>query len=675
MSASHKVLVQVLASILSAAPSVSLAWPAGGVAVAPIPGPGGQLETHLLLGRDGSVLSFWSDGRWFEGTADTYGQLLTRYGQVAPGWPDTGLMIMRAPESQRPVAGLSLADGSFIVAVEDSRNEAPGVGADQYISHVLPDGRIDPTWPRHGFRVTDRVGPDRPAHVCWLAPDTLLTMSPYYNEASARVDLLYQSVAVTAAGPVALWGSGGLLYRWRPNDIDASLTLAPDGAGGVFTILDEIVDQTEPFPVNYFDTDLFVMRLGRDGLPAAGWEAGARPLMIALGFQQAAAVVEDGEGGLYVAWADARGGAGLGWPDYKAYEDIRLLRVTSEGAPWAGWPAQGLVVTDAPAWQYFPTLVRDGAGGVYVAWDDHDRATIGLTRVRGDGTFAPGWGKDGIAVSTVYAYASYSHLVLDGIGGVFVLFEDVGMDELYLQHVLPNGMVDPGWPATGELVSHSGDGAIVADGSGGCYVAFLKVYAPPIGRTLVHVARYDMDGPVPVRLAETSFEAEAGRVSLVWHGAEATAGEAQVQRRPEAADVWTTLGSPRAVGRDELAFEDLTVEPGSRYAYRLTRGAELLSGEQWVEVPRAAEFALAGAWPNPGLSRELSVAFTLAGGGVATLEVLDLAGRREHARSLAGLPPGRHTLGLADAGLAPGMHWLRLREGSREAHARFVVVR
>jgi hypothetical protein len=86
-------------------------------------------------------------------------------------------------------------------------------------------------------------------------------------------------------------------------------------------------------------------------------------------------------------------------------------------------------------------------------------------------------------------------------------------------------------------------------------------------------------------------------------------------------------------------------------------------------------FALAGAKPNPATARELTVEFSLTGTGAATLDVLDLAGRREYARALSGLHPGRHTLPLVDARLAPGVHWLYLKEGGRSAHARVLVIK
>jgi hypothetical protein len=164
-------------------------------------------------------------------------------------------------------------------------------------------------------------------------------------------------------------------------------------------------------------------------------------------------------------------------------------------------------------------------------------------------------------------------------------------------------------------------------------------------------------------------------VHLVWRGAEALPAELTVQRRHERIESWTSIGSPSATGRDLVEYDDTTVEPGVSYAYRLTRGAEILSEEQWVAVPRRATFALAGARPNPARAKELSVAFTLTGVGPARIEVLDLAGRREHERVLEGFAPGSHVVPLAEAQLAPGIHWLRLTEGTRVAHSRVAVVR
>jgi len=70
------------------------------------------------------------------------------------------------------------------------------------------------------------------------------------------------------------------------------------------------------------------------------------------------------------------------------------------------------------------------------------------------------------------------------------------------------------------------------------------------------------------------------------------------------------------------------------------------------------------------------VAFTLADDAPATIEVLDIAGRRVLRRDVRGLGVGRHAIRLEGAeGLAPGVYMVRLRQSGTTRHARGVVVR
>jgi hypothetical protein len=391
---------------------------------------------------------------------------------------------------------------------------------------------------------------------------------------------------------------------------------------------------------------------------------------VAPGVQENGVICSDGAGGMYVAWGDARDGAGLPFPYYLDYAHIRLLRLTAQGDPYPGWPVEGLVVS-APSEQQRPSVVADGAGGVYVS---HRDLTISVTHVRGDGTFAPGWTREGVEVSTLFIYADNSRMVLDGGGGVFVKFEDLSNSVMGLQHVLASGIVDPLWPSAGRQLGTAQDGDIVSDGAGGCYATY-RTQLVPFGPSVIGVNRFSVDGVVPVKLAEGTAEAEPGRVHLVWSGVEASAAESHVERRSAPGGEWQALGTPTARGRDALEYDDLSAEAGARYDYRLVRGSEVLSEEVSVTVPAAASFALAGATPNPAPANAVSVSLSLTGAGAARLEVYDLAGRREYARALTGLAPGHHAVALADARLTPGVHWVHLSEGTREAQARIVVVR
>jgi len=75
--------------------------------------------------------------------------------------------------------------------------------------------------------------------------------------------------------------------------------------------------------------------------------------------------------------------------------------------------------------------------------------------------------------------------------------------------------------------------------------------------------------------------------------------------------------------------------------------------------------ALDRLWPNPGSELPM-VLYSLPGSGPATLELLDLAGRRVLFEHLEAPGAGSHTLSLdRHPKPRPGMYWVRLQqEGS-----------
>ena len=240
----------------------------------------------------------------------------------------------------------------------------------------------------------------------------------------------------------------------------------------------------------------------------------------------------------------------------------------------------------------------------------------------------------------------------------------------------------PGFPITGS----------VTVGAGGTTTIPIEVPAPDTAAsgantlmfvvTLRSVPQYakcshDLrDATVPVQLTLVSAEAEPGLVRLTWY---ATSGAvaATVYRRT-AASAWVTLGTIASDGTGQLVYEDRTVTPGARYGYRLgvvEDGAEAFVGEAWVDVPLAAQLALAGARPNPAL-RELTVVFSLPDGSPARLEAYDLAGRRVAAQDVGTLGAGTHTVKLGErTGLGCGVYLVRLTRGDRMLTTRAVIVR
>ena len=103
-------------------------------------------------------------------------------------------------------------------------------------------------------------------------------------------------------------------------------------------------------------------------------------------------------------------------------------------------------------------------------------------------------------------------------------------------------------------------------------------------------------------------------------------------------------------------------------------GQEVFLGETWVDVPLAADLALAlRSNPSP---RELAVAINLPDASPARLELFDIAGRRLASREVGALGAGSHVVTLGDGrAFAPGTYIVRLSHGARALTTRGVFLR
>jgi hypothetical protein len=181
------------------------------------------------------------------------------------------------------------------------------------------------------------------------------------------------------------------------------------------------------------------------------------------------------------------------------------------------------------------------------------------------------------------------------------------------------------------------------------------------------------DIATPVTLALVDAQAAPGRVELRWFGSSMAGVSATVYRQLEGM-AWTAIANIAGDGTGWLRFEDVDVEPGARFGYRLgvrESGAEKFYGETWVVVPALA-LALEGLRPNPAVG-ELVASFTLPSGSPARLQLLDVTGRVLLAREVGDLGAGSHLLRLGDS-VPAGMYWLRLTQGGRSLLARGVVI-
>ncbi|HEY6193594.1 MAG TPA: T9SS type A sorting domain-containing protein [Candidatus Eisenbacteria bacterium] len=167
-----------------------------------------------------------------------------------------------------------------------------------------------------------------------------------------------------------------------------------------------------------------------------------------------------------------------------------------------------------------------------------------------------------------------------------------------------------------------------------------------------------------------------------WSVSATTGTHAGIYRRAPGGD-WSALGEGEVVA-GHLVYDDATVQEGNGYSYEAvvaSQRGETFGGETFVQVPTTTavnpgqnlEFALRGASPNPAFDR-MSVSFVLASDAPATLELVDVSGRRVLERAVESLGTGEHRVDFALAGRVPaGLYFLRLRQAGRTAATRVAV--
>ncbi len=589
----------------------------------------------------GGAFVAWRDAH---NSDDVFLQRITAFGLIAPGWPVDGLPIVVLPTVQE-LSGLAAdGQGGVLVAWEDWRGGAIS-SRDPYAQRVLSDGSVPPGWVLNGNPATLASGAQYAPQV---SPDGVggayLAWQDDRDFGANGYDVYAQHLA--ASGSVASgWPSGGLAVAALPGNQGGILFQFADDAGGY------VVVWTDSRPVA---PGIYAQRLRPDGGLTPGWMAGGNFLY---GGQPLRSVARGFDGAYYVR------------------------RFTFQGTLAPGWPASGVLVCNAPGDRAGVTIDADGTGGVLLSWYDYrppyifTGGQIFAARIQSDASLAPGWTADGTLVSDpAAALQSYDPFVLqDGQGGGYVVWQSQGGNQSpsTIQHLTASGQVFSGWPQAGLRVAPSGrqvDTRIATDGVGGAIVAWDEGSG-------IWAQRFASSGPTPVLLSLVNADATPERVALTWQGAGAGSLRASIFRRT-GPSAWQQLGLTTADGGDRLRYEDRTVTPGERYAYRIgwsEDGAEQFSAESWVDVPLAV-FALRGAVPNPASGADLRVAFSLPKSGSARIELLDTSGRLIERHEEPALEAGEYRLRPFTRSVAPGIYWLRLSQGVQTATARAVVI-
>jgi hypothetical protein len=425
---------------------------------------GNQQNPQVVQNGAGGVIVTWQDRRGGSND-DIYAQRVLADGTVAPGWPTNGVALCTAAFNQAvPQLVPDGADGA-IVTWQDGRNGPSNI----YAQRVLASGTVDPAWPANGVAVCSGVAGAQgiPQIVSDGAGGAIVT---WQDGRSGNSDIYAQRVRPNGTVDPG-WPANGVALCIA-NRVQSYPQIASDGAGGAFVTWHDSRNVGGSGVDIY---DIFAQRVLATGAIAPGWPANGVALCTFYSNQLYPQIVSDGAGGAIVTWYDRR----YGQPIDPIYQDIFAQRVNAAGVPQ--WTPGGVALCTAVSTQANPEIASDGAGGAIVAWQDHRSGTYDIyaQRVLADSTIAPGWPVNGVALSVAAGSQENPQIVPDGAGGAIVTWQDAPTGTnyfVYAQRVLANGTIAPGWLTNGVALciapATQENPQIAPDGAGGAIVTW-----------------------------------------------------------------------------------------------------------------------------------------------------------------------------------------------------------
>jgi hypothetical protein len=175
--------------------------------------------------------------------------------------------------------------------------------------------------------------------------------------------------------------------------------------------------------------------------------------------------------------SDGAGGAILTWPDQRSGDrDVYAQRINASG--FAQWTNNGLPISTGNGDQW-PTIVSDGVGGAILTWSDqrsgYYNTDIYAQRVNANGVAQ--WVTAGVPICTASGNQFVSTIVSDGAGGAIITWRDErnGSYDIYAQQINASGFVQ--WASDGVAVSvashYRSPITSVSDGMGGVIITWL----------------------------------------------------------------------------------------------------------------------------------------------------------------------------------------------------------
>ncbi|MFN8176880.1 MAG: FlgD immunoglobulin-like domain containing protein [bacterium] len=477
-----------LALIAAVLPTQAAAqWAANGAAVCVASG--SQTEPAIATdGANGAIIG-WTDGRNVE--LDIYAQRVDATG--TPLWSGGGVPVCSVAGDQTQLATLKDFAGGATFFWADQRNPSPGIYAQRLNGTGLT------MWPQNGVALsTHAAGNSNVLAIQDLSSGHLVPrgylVAWLETGAGGLRSIRAQHVDVEAGG---LWTSaavGGALICGSANSTKSVLVMDTDGAPGISFLTGGAILAWEESRGG--DLAIWARRVDAGGTPQ--WTAdGIRVCGGTTGQQRDPAIANVGGDDCIVTWSDTRSGSA----------EIYAQRIDSTGTLF--WAADGVSVCNGPGARTAPAILKDGAGGAFIAWLD---TRTGSTQIYGQRITENGarqWVLLGVPVCTAASNPESLTLLSDGAGGFFAVWRDHRNDsgDIYAQRVDANGLLQ--WSASGvplSLVAGAQIFPAIVAGAGGLIAAWQDGRNPPF--TDIYANRVTTGGGItsaPVVEASTAL--------------------------------------------------------------------------------------------------------------------------------------------------------------------------
>lgn len=332
--------------------------------------------------------------------------------------------------------------GGAIITWEDSR----AGGSDIYAQRIYNAGTA--AWTGNGVAVCSyNYNQNLPRIASDGACGAIIVWTDYRSAGGAQT----YAQRINYLGSIQ-WNANGVPVRAGNGGYQG--VVVPDGFGGAFVAWQDS---------RAGNGDIYAQRLSASGDTL--WKKNGVPACTAVNDQTDPAILNDGTGGIFVAWLDTRTDNG----------DIYAQRLDAWGAPQ--WASNGVVVCDATNAQTSASMVSDGAGGAIISWNDNRSGTTDIYAQRIDASGIPQWTTNGAAICTAASNQSGRQMIADGAGGAIITWQDARKPnydtDIYVQRISGAGATL--WTPDGVALTVNGDSStpgIVPDDEGGAIIAW-----------------------------------------------------------------------------------------------------------------------------------------------------------------------------------------------------------